>query len=194
MWIDGPAVVVGFGQGAGAVDVVPGVWIGTTTSAPHYPVYEIPDGNGGWRRTSPQRHSKYLNDEDVRAGYKLAKVVKLLKAWKYSRAPKIPIFGFHMEMLLATSGTCVGVRSYQNILLDAFRLLRDRNGSSLADPLGISSRIDAVATELQRQRLVEYASYAADKASSAISAEVGGRHDDAYYYWKLVFNQAFPSR
>ncbi len=192
--IDGPAVVVGFGQGAGAVDVVPGVWVGTTSSAPHYPVYEIPDGSGGWRRTAPQRHTKYLNDEDVRSGYKLAKVVKLLKAWKYARAPKTPVLGFHMEMLLAASGTCVGVKSYQNILLEAFRLIRDRNGNAFMDPLDITGRIDAVATELQREKLVEHARHAVDKATSAISAEVAGKHDDAYYYWKLVFNQNFPSR
>src|SRR4051794_12619081 len=33
IWVDGPAVVVGFGQGEGAVDVVPGVWVGTTGTA-----------------------------------------------------------------------------------------------------------------------------------------------------------------
>ncbi|HEX7069859.1 MAG TPA: hypothetical protein VF190_03590, partial [Rhodothermales bacterium] len=55
VWIDGPAVVVGFGQGVGAVDVVPGVWTGTTGSSPQYPVFDIPDGVGGWRPSAPQR-------------------------------------------------------------------------------------------------------------------------------------------
>lgn len=54
IWIDGPAVVVGFGGGGGAVDVVPGVWAGMTASSPQYPVYLIPDGAGGWAQTSPQ--------------------------------------------------------------------------------------------------------------------------------------------
>ena len=34
VWVDGPAVVVNFGQGDGAVDVVPGVWVGTTSTSP----------------------------------------------------------------------------------------------------------------------------------------------------------------
>lgn len=194
VWIDGPAVVVGFGKGAGAVDVVPGVWVGTTDTSPQYPLFDIPDGNGGWRRTAPQRHTKYLRDEDERSGYKLSKTSKLLKGWKYARSPKVPVFGFHLELLLASESTCVGAKSYQNCLLDAFRLIRDRGGKALTDPIGVAGWVAAAGTESQRSTLVEHARYAADKASSAIEAEIAGKIDDAYYYWKLVFNQDFPSR
>lgn len=194
VWIDGPAVVVGFGQGAGAVDVVPGVWVGTTATSPQYPVYEIPDGSGGWRRTSPQRHTKYLRDEDQRSGYKLSKVIRLLKGWKYARNPKIPIYGFHLELLLAKEEVCVGVKTYQDCLLDAFRLIRDREGKALTDPLGIAGWVAATGTEAQRSTLVDHARHAMDKATSAIYAELAGKLDDAFYYWKLVFNQDFPSR
>jgi hypothetical protein len=194
IWVDGPAVVVGFGQGEGAVDVVPGVWVGTTGTSPQYPVYEIPDGAGGWWRTSPQRHAKYIRDEDERAGGKLSRTIKLLKAWKYARSPKVPVLGFHLELLIASEGVCVGPKSYQNCLNDAFRLLRDRAGAALNDPLGISGRIAAVNTEAQRQTLTEAARYAADKSSRAIDAEIAGRVAEAFEYWKLVFNGEFPSR
>jgi hypothetical protein len=192
--VDGPAVVVGFGQGDGAVDVVPGVWVGTTNTSPQYPVFEIPDGAGGWLRTSPQRHAKYIRDEDERAGWKLSRIIKLMKAWKYSRSPKVPVLGFHLELLIASEGVCVGVKSYQNCLYDAFRVLRDRGGAALNDPLEISGRIPAANTEAQRQALTEAARYAADKAAKALDAEVAGRTDDAFAYWKLVFNDQFPSR
>ncbi len=194
VWIDGPAVVVGFGQGAGAVDVVPGVWVGTTEMSPKYPVFEIPDGSGGWRRTSPQRHTKYLRDEDERSSYKLSKTIKLLKGWKYARMPKVPVSGFHLELLLASNGTCVGVKAYQNCLLDAFRLLRDRAGKALTDPVGVSGGVPAVATEAQRTALVDHARYAAEKASAAIDAELAGNINDAFRYWDLVFNNDFPAR
>lgn len=194
VWTDGPAVVVGFGKGAGAVDVVPSVWVGTTETSPQYPLFDIPDGSGGWTRTAPQRHSKYLRDENERAGGKLARTIRLLKGWKYARAPRIPISGFHLELLLASEGICVGAKSYQNCLLDAFRLLRDRAGQAINDPLNIACRISATATANQRITLVEHARYAAEKATSAIEAELGGRTDDAFSYWKLVFNQDFPSR
>jgi hypothetical protein len=194
VWIDGPAVVVGFGKGAGAVDVVPGVWIGTTSTTPQYPVFEIPDGEGWWRPSSPQRHSKYLRDEDERSRYQLSKTIRLLKAWKYARAPKVPISGFHLEMLLAAEGTCVGAKRYQECLLDVFRLLRDRGGRAVNDPVGVAGRISATATEVQREALVAHATHAVDKTVSAINAEIEGRTDDAFYYWKLVFNHEFPSR
>lgn len=192
--IDGPAVVVGFGQGAGAVDVVPGVWAGTTETSPHYPVFEIPDVDGDWRRTSPERHTKYLRDEDVRSGHKLSKVIRLLKAWKYARSPKIPISGFHLELLLAQEQVCVGAKSYQRCLLDAFELICDREGEALEDPLDIAGEIAATNTDAQRWTLLERARHAADKATSAITAEDAGKIDRAFYYWKLVFNQDFPSR
>lgn len=194
VWIDGPAVVVGFGNGAGAVDVVPGIWVGTLQTSPRYPVFEIPDGFGGWQQTSPDRHTKYLRDEDDRSGYKLSKVVRLLKGWKYARTPKVPISGFHLELLLASSGTCVGAKAYQNCLLDAFRTLRDRKGSALTDPLGIAGWVHAAHTDNQRALLTAHAAYAAEKATAAIQAEIAGRPDHAFAYWQLVFNGQFPSR
>jgi hypothetical protein len=194
IWIDGPAVVVGFEQGMGAVDVVPSVWVGTTETSPQYPLFDIPDGQGGWLRTSPQRHTKYLRDEDERSGSKLFRTIQLLKAWKYARSPKVPIQGFHLELLIAAEGICVGPRTYQSILLDAFRLIRDRAGAALIDPLGISGRVPATSTEMQRTSLVDHARHAVDKATSAIEAEDAGRIDDAFYYWNLVLNQQFPAR
>jgi hypothetical protein len=194
IWVDGPAVVVGFGQGSGAVDVVPGVWAGTTATSPQYPVYEIPDGSGGWLRTSPERHAKYLRDEDDRAGGKLSRTIKLLKAWKYARSPKVPVLGFHLELLIASERVCVGPKSYQNCLNDSFRLLRDRAGAALNDPLRISGRIGAVNTEAQRQVLTEAARYAYEKSSRALEAEIAGRVGEAFEYWRLVFNGEFPSR
>jgi hypothetical protein len=192
--VDGPAVVVGFGQRAGAVDVVPGVWVGTTTATPQYPVYEIPDGEGGWRRTSPQRHAKYLRNEDERADGKLSRTIKLLKAWKYARSPKVPVLGFHLELLIASENVCIGPKSYQNCLNDSFRLLRDRAGAALNDPLGISGRIVAAGTDAQRQALMEAAKYAAEKSARALDVEIAGRVSEAFDYWNLVFNGQFPSR
>jgi Second Messenger Oligonucleotide or Dinucleotide Synthetase domain len=194
IWVDGPAVVVGFGQGEGAVDVVPGVWVGTTNTAPQYPVYEIPDGAGNWLRTSPQRHAKYLRDEDERAGGKLSRTIKLLKGWKYARSPKVPVLGFHLELLIASEGVCVGPKSYQNCLNDAFRLLRDRAGAALNDPLNISGRIPATNTEAQRQALTTATSYAHEKSSRALDAEIAGGIAEAFDYWDVVFNGQFPSR
>lgn len=194
IWIDGPAVIVGFGQGEGAVDVVPAFWTGTVSTVSGYPKYRIPDGRGGWLETSPQYHGKYIKDANDKAAGKLATTAKFLKAWKYARDPALPCLGFHVELLLASEGTCNGARTYGGMLLDAFRLLRDRNGRGLNDPKGVSPRIEVIRSEPERKRLVEAAAYAADHAARGITAEVEGKLDEAFRQWDLVFNDEFPGR
>jgi hypothetical protein len=190
---DGPSVVVKFQGGEGAVDVVPGFWNGTT-GQDGYPVFAIPDGGDGWLNTSPQRHSKYLAEEEQAAGYKFSRVIRLLKAWKYARTPKIPFLSFHVELLLASEGTCEGIKSYGTCLRDAFRLLRDRGGRALNDPLGISGRIPIVYTDAQADSLVNHAAHAAEHADEALWAESTGKVDEAFRQWRIVYNGAFPAR
>lgn len=191
--IDGPAVVVRFQGGEGAVDVVPGYWKGTT-GRDGYPLFAIPDATGGWIDTAPQRHGKYLGEREVASGYKLSRVVRLLKAWKYARSPKIPFLAFHVEILLASDGLCDGVKGYGTCLRDAFRRLRDRKAVALNDPLALSGRIPIVYTDVQAIRLVNYASHAANHADSALDAEYRGDMAEAFRQWRIVFNDAFPAR
>lgn len=192
--VDGPAVVVAFGRGKGAVDVVPAVWTGTVSQQSGYPKYAIPDARGGWLETSPQYHGKYIKTANERAGRKLAETMRLLKAWKFARQPAIPCLGFHVELLLASAGTCNGVRSYGGLLLDVFRLLRDRRGRGLNDPKRVSPRVDVVRSEAERKRLVTAAAYAADHAERAIRAEAEFKQDEGFRQWDLVFNGIFPGR
>ncbi len=190
---DGPSVVVKFQGGEGAVDVVPGFWHGTT-GQDGYPVFAIPDGAEGWLDTSPQRHSKYLVVKGLASRNKLKGTIRLLKAWKYARSPNIPFLSFHLELLLASTGTCEGIKGYGACLRDAFRLLRDREGRALNDPLGISGRIPIVYTAAQARSLVNHASHAAEHADAALWAEDNGRIDEAFRQWRIVFNDGFPAR
>ncbi len=195
--IDGPAVVVQFGRGA--VDVVPGIWVGTVgnpglADKAGYPLYEIPNGEGGWLQTSPRRHKKYLCDADDRAVSKLSRTVKLIKCWKYARSPSVPLLAFHLELLLASESVCVGPKSYAAMLLEAFQLLRDRAGEALEDPLDISGEIQAVRTRVQADALMNHADYAADHAERAVEAEDQGNVNEAFRQWDLVFNGEFPAR
>jgi hypothetical protein len=190
---DGPSVVVKFQGGEGAVDVVPGFWH-DTTGQDGYPVFAIPDGSDGWLDTSPQRHSKYLVEQGVASRHKLKGTIRLLKAWKYARTPNVPFLSFHLELLLASTGTCDGIKSYAACLRDAFRLLRDREGRALNDPLGISGRIPIVYTAAQARSLVNHASHAAEHADTALWAESVGKIDEAFRQWRIVFNDEFPAR
>lgn len=189
--IRGPSVTIEFSQGP--VDVVPGFYNGTT-ALDGYPVFAIPDAMGAWQDTSPQRHGKFIKEENERSRYTLSPTIRLLKRWKYSRNPAVPCLGFHIELLLAKEAVCVGARKYGECLLDAFRLIRDRDGSQLNDPLGISGRIPAVYTDAQASSLYKAAAYAADHAARAVDAEEGGNVDEAYRQWQIVYNQEFPAR
>lgn len=192
--IDGCAVVVSFGQGKGRVDVVPAYYQGTFKEGDGYPVFGIPDGDGGWRSTSPQRHGKYLGEADRESGFKLSKTVRLVKTWRYARRTAIPCLGFHCELLLASERLCVGARGYSSILMDVFSRLARRNGRSIQDPLGISGIVPATRTDVQRGLLVDAARSAAECATRAVQFEKAGRHEAAYRQWNMVFNGQFPAR
>jgi len=193
IWLDGPAVIVGFGQGKGSVDVVPGFWQGTT-AIDGYPKFAIPDAMGGWQLTSPQRHGKFVEQANQKSGYKLNRVAQLLKVWKHTRSPKIPFLGFHVELLLGHEGVCVGPKGYGNCLFEAFVLLANRNGRALNDPLAISPRIPIAYTDTQCKTLVNHATFAAEHAARALRAETEGDINEAYRQWNLVFKGAFPAR
>jgi len=187
---DGQAVVVSFSDGR-SIDVVPAYYHGQ--GGPwNYPIFGIPDGNGGWMATSPQAHSRYINEADAASGGMLKNTVKLVKFWRQCRDPAIPLASFHLELLLAQEGTCKGVKTYRQCLRDAFTLLRQREVRALQDPLGISGHVKAANTDSKRQHLVSAVAYAADHARTAVLNEAIGQFGEAYRQWDMVFNGSFP--
>ena len=74
---DGPAVVASFRQGDYGVDVVPAIF--WEMNPRKWPIYYMPDGNGGWIRTSPEYHNKFIRDADGRSGGKLKRTVQFVK-------------------------------------------------------------------------------------------------------------------
>lgn len=184
--------MVNFADGRDGVDVVPAVYVGPT-GKDGYPVFEIPNGVGGWLRTSPQRHSKYILAENLRSRGKLVAVSRLLKGWKFARTPEFPVVGFHIELLLAGSGLCVGAKSYGDCLLQAFALIRYRNGAALQDPLGLFGPIPFARTIVQLGTALRGVEYAERHAKAAISAQERGNAREAFRQWGIVFNGSFPA-
>lgn len=184
----GQAVAVRFEQGEFGVDVVPSIfWEFRPFSTP---VYLIPDGTGEYIETSPQRQNSYVKVHDDKAGLKLKRTIRLLKFWKSNRAPSIPLRSFYLEILLASSGICVGQKSLARCVYESFRLLRNRNCRSLIDPLKISGYIHPANSEGQIATAVGAVDYAYQHSLAAIEAEeIDKNVEESQRQWDLVFNR-----
>ena len=184
---DGQAIVVDFGDGSHPVDVVPALWR-SQHGFNNYPVYVVPDGRGWWMATSPTSHNRYIADADRRAGGKLTYAAQLVKYWCGTRATRVPLSGFHVELLLAMTGVCNGARSYGAIVRDVFTFLARRDGAALTDPLGIAGRIPAATSDAKREATMRSVADAADHADRALHAEQRGNTTEALRQWDIAFN------
>ena len=189
---DGQAVVIHFGQGSEAVDVVPAIFHEFRGSA-NSPVYLIPRGDGEWMETAPEAHQRYLIAKNDQSSSKLRRTVKLLKHWRASRTNGIPLNSIHIELLLASENICVGAKSYATCLTDSFELLRRRECRGLRDPVGVAGVLYAVQTQAQYGQLLSAVEYAADHANRAMHAEARRNWSEAFRQWDIVFNGSFPA-
>jgi|GEM_PF-768054 len=185
---DKQAIVINFGRGQNSMDVVPGIFKGFDNK---HPVYWIPDGIGNWIETSPEAHNSFIREENIRSGQKLTKVAQLIRYWKHCRSTSIPISSFYVDLLLASSGVCIGVKSYPEIMCQFFKLMADRGCRGLRDPLGISGVIYAVQTDNQAKVLVSAIENSLEHARKAILADNSKRFVEANNQWSIVFNHEF---
>lgn len=186
---DGQAVVVAFADGR-SIDVVPGIWVRALDNG--WPLYQIPDGLGDWLSTAPSLHSKYIGDGDYSAGGKLKSVIRILKHWKTSRRPALPFSAFHLELLLAESGTCHGAKSLASCVADTLTLLQERACGPILDPCGVSGHIRVAGTEVKQARLLASVCRSAAWARKAVFFEQMCAYGQARTCWSQVFNGAFP--
>lgn len=188
--IRNPAVVVRFRGDEGAVDVVPGFWDGTVANDDGYPVFCIPQWDGQWLRTSPQRHKRFIADHSYQ---RLGEVVRLVKAWKYSRETPVPILALHVELLVAAADICqTPAITYRQYFLQALKLLLDRRGAALQDPIGIGSPIPLSSSSAQRDTALNSIRHAWEHGMDAWNAENRGDIREAFRQWDIVFNGTFP--
>lgn len=185
---DKQAIVIGFSGGQSSMDVVPALF---NSFADGRPIYVIPDGAGGWRETSPERHDRYFATADLRSGTKLRRTIQFLKWWKHSRTPTVPISSFYMEVVLASQGAGVGVKSYSQCLYEAFKSLSIRAGQGIRDPLGISGVIASTDTAAKLNTLRNSLAYAEVHAAKAYNCERLGNPRGANDQWNIVFNGIF---
>lgn len=186
--LDQQAVVAAFGQGQNSMDVVPAIFKGFKEN---YASYWIPDGDDGWLETSPQAHNAYFAKANEQSVGKLAKTVQLLKWWKFSKSQPVPIQSFYLDMLLASSAVCNGVKSYTQCIYDSLKLLAERECRGLRDPLGLAGVIYTAKTDAQWETVNAAVISALGHARSALVAEAMQDYQEANHQWSIVFNYGY---
>lgn len=182
------AIVVGFTDCP--VDVVPSYFAGMTPD--NYPMYAIPDGAGGWMKTSPARHNAFIKSANESSRFKLRGVAQLVKFWRQCREVPVPISSFHIELVLADEQICSGVKSYAECLTEVLQGLAERQCRGLQDPLEISGLVPAVKSSGRREAALASVKYSRDHAKEALSAERRGDRVEALRKWDIVFRGRFP--
>jgi hypothetical protein len=183
------AIVVQFSDGV-KVDVVPATFHGMMPKS--LPIYKMPDGSGGWMQTSPELHGKYIEEANGRSRGKLKRTAQLMKFWRECRTPKVPLSSFHIELLLAASGICEGVKSYAECVTELLQLLAQRECKAFRDPLQVAGNIGATRSFQQRETALRSIVYSRDHAKEALYVEGQWNVQEAKRQWDIVFNGQFP--
>lgn len=182
------AAALDFGSSKQSLDVVPAIFHSFATGRP---IFIIPDGDGGWLKTSPAVHDRFFAEVHARSGNKLCRVSQMVKWWKFGRQQPIPISSFYTDILLANSGICVGVKTYGQCLRDFFGHLVATDCGYVLDPCGVAGQIFPTKTSAQADALKQAVSYAYAHASSAIDAEQRRQFEEANRQWDMVFNGTY---
>jgi hypothetical protein len=187
--VNTPAVAVPFGTyRSETTEVVPADYIKEVNG---FKIYEIADGNGGWMRISPDSHNDYVARVDAMHAGRVKPLVRFVKAWKYFR--NAPISSFYLEMRVAKYAEGETSIVYDIDVKRVLRSLWDHQLAMLQDPMGFSGYISACKTEVQRQDALSKLSTAVVRSDKAREAERDGKLSDAFDWWRLVYNNEFPT-
>ncbi|WP_407525706.1 nucleotidyltransferase [Lacibacter sp. MH-610] len=188
-----PAVRIPFGSYASeTLEVTPATRNGlVSTPVGDKYSYDIPNSDGGWMQSSPGAHNSYVNRENDRLGGKLKPLIRLIKAWKFYN--NVPISSFYLE--LRTTKYAEGESSivYDIDVKRVMKILYDNDLPSIQDPMGISGYVKACSTEAKREDALSKVKTGYTRAEKAVEKRESNV-DDAFYWWKLFYNNEFPSR
>ena len=125
------------------------------------------------------------------SGSKLKGVVQLVKSWRFTKITPIPLSSLHLELALATAGTCIGAKSYSECLTSTFQVLARRNGAAIRDPV-LGGLIKAADTRRKARETRSCVRVRIASCWARLSAELIGDTQEAIRQWRIVFNDSFP--
>ena len=184
-----PAVVVPFGTDRKeTTELTPADCVAMSGN---YLVYDIPDCDGGWMKSSPDAHINYVRGLDQSLSKKVKPLVRFIKAWKYSR--DVPVSSFYLELRVAKYASGESFILYANDVERVFRELQRIELAKIQDPMGVSGYVSPCRTEAQLNDAKSKLATAVSRAKKAEEAKKSGKIKDAFYWWNLLFDGKFPS-
>ena len=184
-----PAVVVPFGTRKSEVtEIVPADYVGDANG---YKVYEIADCAGGWMRASPDAHNAYVRDVNDRLGGRVKPLIRFVKAWKFFR--NVPISSFYLELRVAKYASEEKTIIYDIDVRNVLKLLWDGQLANMQDPMGVSGYIPACKSDATRTDALSKLGNAYGRADKARDAARSGNISEAFDWWRLLYNDEFPT-
>lgn len=186
-----PAVVCEFGDSAAdTLEVVPAYYYGRDETD-KYNIYEIPQADGDWIKSSPKVHCNYVTRINNDVSSKVRSLIRLLKAVKYYNS--IPISSFYLELRIAEWASSEETIVYSFDVRTMLKQLVNCDLAQMSDPMGVSGYVPAATTENCRLDALSKLTTALDRANHARAAEGRGAIQEAFDYWDKVFNGGFPA-
>lgn len=184
-----PAIVVPFGTAASeTTEVVPAEYM---TDANGYKVYDIADCANGWMRASPDAHNSYVAKIDAKHGGRVKPLIRFVKAWKYARV--VPISSFYLELRVAKYADEEKSILYNYDVKRVLCWLRDVGLAAMQDPMGVSGLISPCGSAAQKADALSKLGTAATRAEKALQAEQNQNISGAFDWWRLLYNDWFPT-
>lgn len=183
------AVSVPFGRyESETLEITPCVFHGMISG---HRAFRIPDGYGGWLKSSPDAHNKYVREHDKRLNSKLKPLIQLVKSWKYYQ--NVPIKSFYLELFATRHLSNRRRLDLPSDLCKVLIKLYECELNEFDDPMCITLNIPACNTGQQRERSMSKLATAASRAIKATDAAKRNKIELAFDYWNKLFNNKFPS-
>ncbi len=187
--VDCPAIVIPFGtKKSETTEIVPADYVGEETG---FYVYDIADGQGGWMRACPDAHIDYVARIDKRLGGKLKPLIRFIKAWKYYQ--NVPISSFYLELKITKYAEYEKSIVYGIDLKSVLSLLLSNDLAAIQDPVGISGYISPCKTSALKIDALSKLATASTRADKAWEAKEKGNVSDAFAWYRLLYNDGFPT-
>lgn len=184
-----PAVVVPFGTTkSGTTEIVPADFVRESDG---HNIYDIADCAGDWMKASPDAHNAYVRWVDEKRGGKVKPLIRFIKAWKCYRA--VPISSFYLELRVAKYALEEKSIIYEYDVRNILKFLLDGQLARMQDPMGVSGYISPCRSDAARTDALSKLQTAYSRAEKAREESHKGNISDAFYWWRLLYNDEFPS-